>query len=272
MRLALLLSFFLALPALAQNTGTLMGRVVDERSGDGVEDAAVLLDGVDTVERTDSTGAFRIDNAPAGHRQVEAVAEWHTMVRRLVEIQPNGSTRVHMRLFPGLLIAYEQPIIQICEIGVPRVVTGGEIANLPIRWADVSGSIVGRVTDKETGDGLPGANVTVEGTSLGAATDLDGYFRIDEVSIGMYSVTASFVGYEERTYGDVVVSQDVETKVSVGLEDNAPPCGPPFLCACPRPLISPYPFASRVVFGRDYAGKCGCDCGTIDLVSLPVGR
>ena len=37
-----------------------------------------------------------------------------------------------------------------------------------------SGSIAGRVVDKTTGDPLPGANVTIQGTSIGGATDLDG--------------------------------------------------------------------------------------------------
>ena len=35
------------------------------------------------------------------------------------------------------------------------------------------GSIVGRVTDESTGDPLPGANVFLVGTAIGAATDLD---------------------------------------------------------------------------------------------------
>ncbi len=47
-----------------------------------------------------------------------------------------------------------------------------------------SGSIQGTVKDKNTGEALPGANVVVKGTSLGAATDLDGKFLIRNLPVG----------------------------------------------------------------------------------------
>ena len=39
-----------------------------------------------------------------------------------------------------------------------------------------TGKIAGFVKDKETGDPLPGVSVTIEGTMMGAATDIDGYY------------------------------------------------------------------------------------------------
>ena len=56
-------------------------------------------------------------------------------------------------------------------------------------------TITGQVTDSETGKGLPGANVIVEGTDLGAATDEDGNFSIGEVELGS-SLIGSMIGYE----------------------------------------------------------------------------
>jgi len=60
------------------------------------------------------------------------------------------------------------------------------------------GSIVGSVTDAD-GNALPGANVAVEGTSLGAATDGNGSYSISGVPAESYTLTASFIGYESSS-------------------------------------------------------------------------
>jgi outer membrane cobalamin receptor len=57
------------------------------------------------------------------------------------------------------------------------------------------GTISGTVTDASTGDPLAGANVVVEGTSLGAAANTDGSFTIENVPMGAFTVTASMIGY-----------------------------------------------------------------------------
>jgi len=42
---------------------------------------------------------------------------------------------------------------------------------------------------------LPGASVTVDGTTLGSTTDLDGNYKINGVKAGTVTITAQFVGY-----------------------------------------------------------------------------
>ena len=62
-------------------------------------------------------------------------------------------------------------------------------------WAFAqTGSISGRVVDEKRLS-LPGASVTVDGTTLGATTDLDGNYKINGVKAGTVTVTAQFVGY-----------------------------------------------------------------------------
>lgn len=55
--------------------------------------------------------------------------------------------------------------------------------------------INGRVTDAETGEGLPGVTVTVKGTSAGARTDADGRYRL-EVPSGGNTLVFRYTGYE----------------------------------------------------------------------------
>jgi anti-sigma factor RsiW len=57
------------------------------------------------------------------------------------------------------------------------------------------GSVEGRVTDKTTGQGVANAHVIVEGTTLSAATDKDGKFRIENVPQGARSLRVRRLGY-----------------------------------------------------------------------------
>jgi len=54
--------------------------------------------------------------------------------------------------------------------------------------------VSGKVVD-EKNQPLPGASVTIGGTTLGATTDVDGNFRINDVKPGTYTLTANFIGY-----------------------------------------------------------------------------
>jgi TonB-dependent receptor len=80
-------------------------------------------------------------------------------------------------------------------------------------YAATSGSIVGRVLDRETGDPLPGANVIIQGTSIGGSTDLDGKYTLRNVPTGRQSMRVTYVGYvtltQEVTVGEnATLTQD----------------------------------------------------------------
>ena len=56
-------------------------------------------------------------------------------------------------------------------------------------------TVSGTVSDASTGEALPGANVVLEGTNMGAAASSDGTYSISNVAAGSYTVTASVIGY-----------------------------------------------------------------------------
>jgi TonB-dependent receptor len=58
-----------------------------------------------------------------------------------------------------------------------------------------TGSLKGRVFDKTTNEPLIGANVIIEKTSMGAATDRDGNYLIRSIPVGSYSMKVSYIGY-----------------------------------------------------------------------------
>ncbi|SVD07072.1 uncharacterized protein METZ01_LOCUS359926, partial [marine metagenome] len=55
-------------------------------------------------------------------------------------------------------------------------------------FAGVTGKVSGQILDTNTGEPLIGANVILQGTSLGAATDIDGYYHILNVPPGYYDL------------------------------------------------------------------------------------
>jgi outer membrane receptor protein involved in Fe transport len=84
-------------------------------------------------------------------------------------------------------------------------------------FGGTTGKITGRITDATTGEGLPGVNIQVEGTALGASTDIDGVYVILNVPPGIYSLEISFIGYQTVRVSNVRVNVDFTTRVNQAL-------------------------------------------------------
>ncbi len=87
-------------------------------------------------------------------------------------------------------------------------------------WAGTTGKIAGRVIDVSTGEPLFGANVIVENTTLGAATDQEGEFFIINLPPGTYSVVVRMIGYTPQRLETVRVSVDLTTKLDFELRST----------------------------------------------------
>jgi len=87
--------------------------------------------------------------------------------------------------------------------------------------AQTTGKIAGTVTDEETGDPLPGVNILLEGTSLGAATDADGEYYIINVPPGTYTLQAQMIGYEVVRVTDVRVSVNLTSTIPIELQQTS---------------------------------------------------
>lgn len=90
--------------------------------------------------------------------------------------------------------------------------------NMGIVIAGTTGKIAGKVVDAETGEPLPGANVYIEETSMGAATDMNGDFFILNVYPGVYDVTAQYMGYVAEKRTTVMVRIDKTTSLDFELK------------------------------------------------------
>jgi outer membrane receptor protein involved in Fe transport len=72
--------------------------------------------------------------------------------------------------------------------------------------AQTTGKIAGRVSDEKSGQPLPGANVIIEGTTIGTASDQNGDFFIINLSPQTYTLKITMIGYKPVIIKDVRVS------------------------------------------------------------------
>ena len=80
-------------------------------------------------------------------------------------------------------------------------------------------TIKGFVYDNDSGEPIPFANVVLKGTNYGVATDINGFFSINKIPDGKYTLTLRYVGFEgyaeEITLsGKQVVSRKINLKVA----------------------------------------------------------
>src|SRR5262245_9320842 len=84
-----------------------------------------------------------------------------------------------------------------------------------------TGQLAGQITNQSSGEPLIGVNIIVIGTSLGAATDIDGKYIIKKIPVGVCTVKVSGVGYTTKTITDVTITSQLTAKLDVTLSEEA---------------------------------------------------
>ncbi len=85
-------------------------------------------------------------------------------------------------------------------------------------FAGTTGKISGQIFDSETRDPLPGANIVVEGTQMGDASDLEGDFNIINLPPGQYTLVVTMMGYTKTRVENIDVNIDMTTTQNVYLK------------------------------------------------------
>ena len=120
-----------------------------------------------------------------------------------------------------------------------------------VAFAQGTGTIAGRVLESDGVTSVIGATVRVEGTNLGAQTNIDGDYRIIGVPIGEYSVSASFVGLQPQTQTAVTINAGYTRQLNFTLSNEAQSIGEATVVYV-NPLITNDAIgAPRVVTGED---------------------
>lgn len=91
---------------------------------------------------------------------------------------------------------------------------------LSVGYSQTTGKITGHITDKISGESLPGANILLDNTSFGAAADSDGRFSIINLPPGSYSVSVMMIGYKTIQMSDVLVSTNRTSSFAFKMEQT----------------------------------------------------
>jgi len=113
----------------------------------------------------------------------------------------------------------------------------GSVFDSGIVIAGTTGKIAGRITDAESGEPLPGANIIIEGTLIGAAADADGYYVIINIPPGVYSLRATMMGYKETRIEAVRTRIDLTTTINFRLSATVLDVGESVTVVAERPLV-----------------------------------
>jgi hypothetical protein len=112
-----------------------------------------------------------------------------------------------------------------------------------------TGKIAGEVKDSQTGEALIGVNVIIDGTSQGAATNIDGYYVILNIQPGTYTLVASAVGYNRQRIENVRVSIDLTTTINIQLASTVVEVSEEVVVTAERPLLQQDITAKTAVIG-----------------------
>lgn len=84
-----------------------------------------------------------------------------------------------------------------------------------------TGVIQGRISDAKNNEPIPFANVVIVGTTTGASSDLDGNFKIESLTPGLYNVEVSYLGYKSQIEYEVQVFNNKPALLDFSLEADS---------------------------------------------------
>ena len=115
-----------------------------------------------------------------------------------------------------------------------------------------TGKIEGTVTDQQ-GAPIANAQVTVVGTAFGALTSDKGYYFINNVPVGTYTVRARFIGYTPAEVPSVRVQGGQTITTNIKLTPSAVAIGPVTVEAAAQPLVPRDQVTSKtIVSGQQF--------------------
>ncbi len=87
---------------------------------------------------------------------------------------------------------------------------------------DIVQNIKGQVIDTDTGLPLIGANVQLlnEEATIGTSTDVDGYYTLNDLPVGRYSLMCTYLGYKQQQFSNMLLTSGKELIINFSLSEQ----------------------------------------------------
>lgn len=83
-----------------------------------------------------------------------------------------------------------------------------------------TGKISGRVFDAVNNEALPYANVSLLNTDFATTTEDDGTYLIQDVPVGVYALTVTYVGYTSVSVAEIRITEAIPLTMDFGMEPS----------------------------------------------------
>tara|TARA_S200000501_G_scaffold70231_1_gene62250 strand:- start:8796 stop:11153 length:2358 start_codon:yes stop_codon:yes gene_type:complete len=95
------------------------------------------------------------------------------------------------------------------------------LLNIYFLKAQNSGQLIGRILDQKSQLPLQGVTVLLQGTTMGMATNEEGYFNFKDVPTRTYNLVISHLGYQSQTIYNIIVKTFGTPPLQILLEESA---------------------------------------------------
>ncbi|MCW9705483.1 TonB-dependent receptor [Aliifodinibius sp. 1BSP15-2V2] len=136
--------------------------------------------------------------------------------------------------------------------------------------AQSSASLSGFITDQQTGQVLPGATVQLKETNKGTASDSSGYFQLNNIRPGSYTLVVSYIGYQSVSKYNVIVNSGSNPDMNISLKPSVNELGKISVAADPYEQPPETPLSRRKLSRVEIASYPGGNNDIAKVVqSLP---
>ena len=143
------------------------------------------------------------------------------------------------------------------------------LAALPLAAQQTTGKVEGSVTDA-AGGALANAQVVIVGTSFGAVTDAKGYYFLNNVPVGSFTLRAQFIGYAPSEIQNVRVLGGQTITVNVRLSPSAVAVASVTVTAASNPIVPRDQVASKSIVSGETINSLPVD-DVRDVIALQPG-
>lgn len=186
---------FLLVPVsvMAGFTGKIAGRVIDKKTGEGLELANVVLVGTQYGASTSRTGNYVILGVPAGTYDIKfAYLGYRSVTVKNARVVPDITLEVNMELseleidLSEIVVSADRPLFEKGSTNSTRVVESEQLSNLPVRGIENIAAMQAGVVKSDVSGGITrSATLNIRG-GRGNETlyIIDGVVVNDPVAVG----------------------------------------------------------------------------------------